>query len=223
MTSAVFVPLPCTHPGPYSHQSLGPQPRSHARQASLPPPPPGNGHQGRPSEFRLGVGAFGGGHGREAGPAAVLETCLPQNSQIFKNNSGGFCLAFALNDFFFFPFAENSSSREGRPELAAEQSRVERVGAGGWCGQSHVQGGRGSAQAPRPCPAWLCGPGSRAQAGDRWGEPIACFPSLQPRPGPLCDSQMTGWTHGQKAGVFLEAQPACRAWGRNFPRCPCSA
>lgn len=36
------------------------------------------------------------------GLAAVLEACLPQNSQIVKNNSGGFCLAFALEDVFSF-------------------------------------------------------------------------------------------------------------------------
>lgn len=162
MTSAVFVPLPCTHPGPYSHQSLGPQPRSHARQASLPPPPPGNGHQGRPSEFRLGVGAFGGGHGREAGPAAVLETCLPQNSQIFKNNSGGFCLAFALNDFFFFLLQRTLAAGKGGQSWQLSRAELSGWGPGDGVGRamSREAGGRhrlpGHAQ--RGCVALGAGP-----------------------------------------------------------------
>lgn len=68
---------------------------------------------------------MGGGRGREAGPAAVLETCLPQNSQIFKNNSGGFCLAFALKDFFSF-CAELCSSGKGQGSW--QLSRVKQAG-----------------------------------------------------------------------------------------------
>lgn len=77
-------------------------------------------------------GGHQGSRGREAGPAAVLETCLPQKSLIFKNNSGGFCLAFALKDFFSF-CTEFCSSGRGQPALAP--SGAERAGAawGGPC------------------------------------------------------------------------------------------
>lgn len=67
---------------------------------------------------RLGVGAGGGG--QEAGPAAVLETCRPQNSQIVKNSSEAF-VAFALKDIFFL-LHRLCSSRKGQPNLAVEQS-----------------------------------------------------------------------------------------------------
>lgn len=76
------------------------------------PPSLGSSHRadppGKPGPPRSGwVGAVPRG-----GSAAVLETCLPQNSQIFKNNSGGFCLAFALKDFF--PFTKSSAAGKVR-------------------------------------------------------------------------------------------------------------
>ena len=103
---------------------------------SLLPPPRQAAATGRiPSRRALALrgqaacGGRQGSRGREAGPAAVLETCLPQNSQIFKNNSGGFCLAFALKDFFSF-CTELCSSGKGQPALAAEWSRAGRGGMG---------------------------------------------------------------------------------------------
>ena len=148
---------------------------------SLLPPPRQAAATGRiPSRRALALrgqaacGGRQGSRGREAGPAAVLETCLPQNSQIFKNNSGGFCLAFALKDFFSF-CTELCSSGKGQPALAAEWSRVEPSGQG-WHGEGRVQGGQGSAPAPGSRPGWLCGPGNQDQVGDRWGELSACLP-----------------------------------------------
>lgn len=118
--------------------------------------------------------------GLRGSPAAVLEECLPQNSQIVKNNSGGFCLTFALKDFF--PPAENCAA-------AGKVSG----GAGRGGGQGCVQGS-GSAPFLGHAP---CGLGSSIRSGTggaRWEHAL-----LPCSPGHVSGApRTTGWT---EAGV----------------------
>lgn len=130
------------------------------------------GGPGPPPAGRVGV--------PRGSPAAVLEECLPQNSQIVKNNSGGFCLTFALKDFF--PPAENCAA-------AGKVSG----GAGQGGGEGCVQGS-GSAPFLGHAP---CGLGSSIRSGTggaRWEHAL-----LPCSPGHVSGApQTTGWT---EAGV----------------------
>lgn len=129
------------------------------------------------------AGRVGGPRGS---PAAVLEECLPQNSQIVKNNSGGFCLTFALKDFF--PPAENCAA-------AGKVSG----GAGRGGGQGCVQGS-GSAPFLGHAP---CGLGSSIRSGTggaRWEHAL-----LPCSPGHVSGApRTTGWT---EAGVSFRPRP----------------
>lgn len=122
--------------------------------------------------------------------AAVLETCLPQNSQIVKNNSGGFCLAFALKDAL--SFSERPRQRERSAGAAAEPG-----------GRS---GGRAEARWHPSTPGRdRRGPGSRSRSGTEGAlGPCLSFPADSPprvgpqglMPGPLSDRRMTEWRGG---------------------------
>lgn len=139
--------------------------------------------QAWPSEVRLG------GCGQEA-VLLLSWRRLPQNSQIFKNNSGGFA-GFCFKDFF--PFAQ-SSVAAGKGQ--GSWHRYEWVVGTAW--EGCVQGGQGSTLA-RVMP----GAAVRLPEPD-WGQMgklNICRPVLQP----AVTVRQPGWTDGQKAGSSLSA------------------